>query len=348
MPVDLSARAHGLLLGLAVGDALGLPAEGLGPHKMARFRPWRGRFIGTYSMCSDDTEHASFVVQSLLAQPDSADQFARRLGWCLRGWFVTLPAGIGWATLRACLKLWLGFPPQHSGVFSAGNGSAMRVAPIGLRFAHDAARRHAFVRASTCLTHTDPKALTGALAIAEIIAWQVREQCLPAPADLLALLGALAPTDPDWQKIIGKLASALASHKNVAEFAADLHLHKGVSGYIYATVPVAIYAWYHHYGDFRASLEAVLNLGGDTDTVGAITGALAGASGAEIPAAWCACLWEWPRTPTVLARMAARLAECSANNRSARPVAYFWPGLIPRNILFMLIVLGHGLRRLWP
>jgi ADP-ribosylglycohydrolase len=49
-------------------------------------------------MVSDDTEHTVFVAQSLLAHPNSPELFARRLGWCLRGWLLSLPAGMA----RAC------------------------------------------------------------------------------------------------------------------------------------------------------------------------------------------------------------------------------------------------------
>ena len=61
-----------------------------------------------------------------------------------------------------------------------------------------------------------------------------------------------------------------------ADFAIALGLARGVTGYVYHTVPVAVYAWLRHYGDFRATVEAALDCGGDTDTVGAIAGALAG------------------------------------------------------------------------
>ena len=69
------------------------------------------------------------------------------------------------ATARACLKLWLGFPPKRSGVYSAGNGPAMRSALLGAYFYDDRAHIERFVTASTTLTHTDPRALTGALAV---------------------------------------------------------------------------------------------------------------------------------------------------------------------------------------
>ena len=61
------------------------------------------------------------------------------------------------ATARACLKLWLGFSPERSGVYSAGNGPAMRSALIGAYFCEDQDMIERFVTASTRLTHTDPR-----------------------------------------------------------------------------------------------------------------------------------------------------------------------------------------------
>ena len=125
---DRTERFRGLMLGTAVGDALGLPAEGISRRrgrKLFRGR-WRHRFLPGVGMLSDDTEHTVFVAQSLLAHPDSAGRFVRRLAWCLRLWLVTLPAGVGFATLRSIFLLWVGMPPGRSGIYSAGNGPAMR------------------------------------------------------------------------------------------------------------------------------------------------------------------------------------------------------------------------------
>ena len=76
----------------------------------------------------------------------------------LRFWLLGLPGGIGYATLKAILKLWLGFKPEHSGIFSAGNGPAMRSAIIGVCYGNDSQKLRELVKASTRLTHTDPKA----------------------------------------------------------------------------------------------------------------------------------------------------------------------------------------------
>lgn len=167
----------GVLLGTAVGDSLGLPAEGMSRQRIrARWGGvWRHRFLGGHGMVSDDTEHTLFVAQALLTHPDDPFAFQRCLAWKLRLWLLGLPAGIGLATLEAILKLWAGISPDRSGVWSAGNGPAMRSAIIGAYFAGDPAKRRAFVSASTRLTHTDPKAETGALAVAEAAAWAMNQ-----------------------------------------------------------------------------------------------------------------------------------------------------------------------------
>ncbi len=347
-------RLRGLLIGTAVGDALGLPAEGLSRRRVRRLYPgrWRHRLIFGRGMISDDTEHTLFVAQSLLRHPDSPKRFARRLGWCLRGWLLALPVGIGFATLRAIGKLWLGFPPSHSGVWSAGNGPAMRVAIIGGFFAHDPSQRAAYVAASTRITHTDPKALIGASAIAELAAWIVRERLTQRPPleSFLALLRARGPDDRDWQALVDAMDHAAREQRTVAELAERLGLEKGVTGYIYHTVPIAAYAWFQHGDDYRQALTAVLDCGGDTDTVGAIVGALAGATVGEagIPETWRTGIADWPRSLPVLGVLADRLAAVALTHRPTSAVRYGWPALPARNLVFLLIVLAHGFRRLLP
>ena len=86
------------------------------------------------------------------------------------------------------------------------------------------------------------------------------------------------------------------------------------------------------------------------DVLEAIAGALAGAVVGDvgIPGDWLRGLRDWPRSQTVLSAVGARLAECSSTDRICSPVSYFWPGLVPRNLLFLVVVLLHGFRRLLP
>ncbi len=352
---DTRERFRGLLLGTAVGDALGLPAEGISKRrarKMFRGR-WRHRFLPKHGMVSDDTDHTLLAAQCLLAHPRSADRFARRLAWCFRLWFLTLPAGVGFATLRSILRLWVGFPPARSGVRSAGNGPAMRVAALGAFFAGAPEHLDDYVSACTRITHTDPRALTGAKVVAHLAARAIRWRS-DEPPDLDDLLDVMRSAgsagDREWEDTLELLRRAGERKLSVDEFAASLGLDNGVSGYIYHTVPVAIYAWYRHFGDFESTLSETLTCGGDTDTAAAIAGALAGAVLGErgIPRDWVEGILDWPRGPRVMCEIADRLAAGDTDLQSCRPVSYFWPGLLPRNLFFLIVVLAHGLRRLAP
>ncbi len=263
-------RFTGLLLGTAVGDALGLPAENLSAEKIRRrWRgQWRMRFIFGRGMVSDDTEHTLMVAQALLAQPKDAMAFQRTLAWKFRWWFASLPGGVGLATAKACLKLWLGFPPGKSGVNSAGSGPAMRSAVLGAYFANDPERRRDFVLASSRLTHRGWQAETAALAVAESVALTIMNRGQPEASRVMSVLRQLS-SETKWQSTLAVLEVSLNAREAVSDFAARLGLERAVSGYSMHVVPVAIYAWLRHPNDFRAALISALDCGGDTDTVGA-------------------------------------------------------------------------------
>jgi ADP-ribosylglycohydrolase len=342
-------RLCGLLLGMAVGDALGLPREGLSPRRAARmFRgPLRHRLVFGRGMISDDTEHACMTAQALLRAPHDPDAFARSLAWRLRGWLIGVPAGIGLATLRAVVRLWLGFPPNRSGVFSAGNGPAMRAPILGACLGPDADELCRYVRASTRLTHTDPKAERGAMLIA--LAAHHAATSVAGEFDADAFLDRAdveAADDPELASLIVTLQEHLRRDATPAEFAASLGLQRGVSGYMYHTVPIALYCWLRSPGDFGRAITDAILLGGDADTVGAIVGGLVGAGVgmSGIPPSWLDGLIDSPRSTAWI----RRVGETLGAERAAGPVPLAWPALPPRNLAFMVIVLLHGVRRLLP
>ena len=346
MKVQLTTQGRilGLLLGGAVGDAIGLPAEGMSAERIARRWPGelKHRFVFGRGMMSDDTEHAAMTAQALIVAAGDVEMFRRCLAWKLRWWFLGLPAGVGLATARACVRLWLGLSPERSGVYSAGNGPAMRSAIIGAAFAHDETRRRGFVRASTRLTHTDPRAETAALAVAEAAAWIVRGE---SPEQFQARLPALSE-DGEWLRVCGIFAGGLTGGQSVKQFAKDLGLKSAVTGYAFHTIPVALFAWLRHRGDYREAIQSAVRCGGDTDTIAAIAGSLAGCEVGRggIPGEWLAGLNDWPRSKNWLGQVAVRLADHDAR----QPVYLFWPGIIPRNLFFLAAVLVHGLRRMFP
>jgi ADP-ribosylglycohydrolase len=351
-------RVAGVVLGTAVGDALGLPREGLSPRRARRLFGGpllRHHFLFGRGMVSDDTEHTCMVAQALLRAPDDVGAFARSLAWQLRLWLLGLPAGTGRATLRAVLKLWLGFPPHRSGVWSAGNGPAMRAAVLGVSLGQDRERLRAFVRASTHITHTDPQAERGAF----LVALAAHPGATHGPRGVRGevFLGEARQATPDLDDKLRGLLGAVEAHLTraapAAELAADLRLGRGVTGYVYHTVPLALYCWLRHPGDFREAVEEVIGLGGDADSTGAVVGGIVGATvgAGGIPPDWVNCLFEWPRSAAWLRNLAGRLSDqfpSGGDPKSRGPLSLFWPGLVPRNLLFLAVVLAHGFRRLLP
>jgi hypothetical protein len=122
---------------------------------------------------------------------------------------------------------------------------------------------------------------------------------------------------------------------------------------MYHTAPAALFCFIRYAGDFRASVESVIRLGGDTDSTAALVGSLAGAYGgvAAIPEEWLSGLWNWPRSMTWMQQLAERLAAqfpMEGPAESPGPLTVFWPGLILRNAIFNATVAVHVLRRILP
>jgi ADP-ribosylglycohydrolase len=358
MSLDREA-IRGCLLGQGVGDALGLPCENLGSRRARRLFPHidRYQFFFRRGMFSDDTEHACLTAQALLRSGGDLARFQRDLAKRLRWWVLGLPAGIGRATLRACTRLWLGWSPQRSGVWSAGNGPAMRAPILGVCLGADLDRLLPFVRASTRMTHTDPKAEWGALAVAWATHRAAETRCSApqSPGDVIAdLLTVLRSScGPEVAKLVEALEASvpcLEAGRTTEEFAAHLGRTRGVSGYMYHTVPVALYAWVRYQDDFRTAVQSVIRCGGDTDTVAAITGALVGArvGPAGIPAEWLSDIIDWPRSVRWVEALADRVAagDWQTAVQRAQPLAVW--ALPARNAVFFGCVLVHVARRLLP
>lgn len=340
--MELPDRLAGCLVGTAVGDSLLLIGEQLSRSRIARWYPGplRHRFIGGHGMISDDTEHSFLVARCLHLESDDAQAFARRLAWRLRWWIVCAPAGLGAATLKACLRLWIGFPASRSGVFSAGNGPAMRVAIIGARFATDGLRRSAFVQVATGITHRHPQALAGAQAVAETAAWIVRGEPV---AGLWTILESCS-TDPGWAAAVATLRSWHGGGGSVDDLARSLGCPEAVSGWMLHSVPLALGAWLRHRADAEAGLTAIFRCGGDTDTIGAIAGAWYGLDRGEeaFPAAWIGRVADWPLSVQVLRETGRGLVLPAAS------VPWSWWAYPLRNLCFLAMVIVRGLLRLAP
>lgn len=341
----------GCLLGTAVGDALGLPYEGLDPRKAARVlgKPDRHRLFFGRGMISDDTEHTCMVAQSLLESGNDLDLFLDRFSKRLRWWIVCLPAGVGLATARSCIRLWLGYRPDKSGVRSAGNGAAMRAALLGVAI-EDFDTMLSFVRGSTRITHLDPKAEFGAIAVA--IA--AREFAAPVRCSperwLYSVEKAVGDDALEFTMLLKRVVLSVQRGESTKSFAASLGLDRGVSGYVYDTVPICAHAWLSHPDDYREAITSVIQCGGDADTTAAIVGGVVGARvGLKgIPQDWIDGLRDWPRSTHWISALADRLSESRGLSiRSGVPTLNPLAILL-RNLIFLLVVLVHGFRRMIP
>lgn len=352
MPSPTSHSIIGCLLGTAVGDAIGLPYEGLSKCRQRRMYPsLKGHnFFFGRGMVSDDTEHTCMVAEALIVSSGDVQRFQKDLAWRLRFWLIAVPAGVGSATLRAILKLWLGFRPDRSGVFSAGNGPAMRSAILGVCYGDDPQKLGELVRVSTRLTHTDPKAEFGALAVAIASHLSSRQSNVSPQHYYEILQNFLGAEATEFLELIRACCDSVNAQQRTESFAATLGLENGISGYVYHTVPVVIHCWLSYQQDYPGAILAIIRCGGDTDTTAAILGGIIGASVGEegILKLWLQGLWEWPRNVQWIKLVGNRLANVVDREVFCQSLSVPIFGIFVRNLLFMIVVIVHGFRRLLP
>ncbi|MCM2371420.1 ADP-ribosylglycohydrolase family protein [Aporhodopirellula aestuarii] len=359
----------GCLLGTAVGDALGLPYEGLSPNRAHGLLgpPDRYRFCFGRGMISDDTEHTCMVAQSLIESGNDVNEFTRRFARRLRWWILAFPAGVGKATALSGFRLWLGakLPTPSAthgsltdtcGVFSAGNGPAMRATIFGAAIG-DREVLLAMVRASTRLTHTDPKAEFGAVTVALAARESRKSGPINANLWLQTIVDTIGEQGVEFSELLSQAVQSATSGEPTQRFAESLGLGNGVTGYTYHTVPVAIHAWLSNPKDFRRAVTTTIRCGGDADTTAAIVGGIVGAGvGREgLPKDWLDGLRDWPRSLRWIENLGIQLAssrsaiesnECQSTQSTVSRVNLI--AVIIRNLVFLFVVLFHGFRRLAP
>ena len=341
----------GCIWGTAVGDALGLAFEGMSPRRIARLTGSRltHRLLFGYGMLSDDTEHTCMVAQTLIRAGNDPDKFQSGLAWRMRWWLLALPAGIGLGTLRALIKLWLGISPDRSGVNSAGNGPMMRSALLGVHLGNQPDLLKQFVCINTRITHRDPRAERAAQIIAWAAGCNATHQTV-TPDTITTQLNEWLQEDEELAALVAQVVESARAGDSAMDFCRQQNMGKGVSGYCYNTLKVVLQIWLRHPRDFEAGITEAIRCGGDTDTVAAILGGIIGAGcGVEnIPEEWKNRIRDWPRSPRWINEVIRQLADTRLVNLPRHPDALFLPFTLTRNLLFMVLVLAHGFRRLLP
>ncbi len=247
----------GCLLGGAIGDAWGSTAEGAGIGA-AISQPWH---------LTDDTQLTIATCEAILDVERVLPEriAARFLVWFREGRLT----GVGASTLKALRDLSLGAHWALAGARgerAAGNGAAMRVAPLAFILDGSDARSRQVLRDVCRITHHHDEADVGALAV--ILAIQAAG--MGQEVQLAVLAGRL----PDSRVRDRLLALERASERSIQAVAAQ----SGASGFVVESVPLALLAASRGPDlGFEAVLGQVIDSGGDTDTVASIAGQVMGA-----------------------------------------------------------------------
>jgi ADP-ribosylglycohydrolase/predicted NAD-dependent protein-ADP-ribosyltransferase YbiA (DUF1768 family) len=287
--VDYRDKYRGALVGVGIGDALGRPAEGKGPGwlkadygTITDFIPWNGWRGGPEGTLTDDSELTIALAESLIErrEMDPVDFGRRCAAW------VHVGRGKGRATAAACLNLIDGVSWEHSGSKSAGNGAAMRAAPIALFHPVDVSRLRKDAAISAVVTHADPTAALSAAAIAYVIAELVHTR--PGDLDIDALLERMCASledmsDPELpeRKPGGGTVRLLDRMREMGDrldqSPDELFGYTFNGAFVSESLPAALWCFLRSPDDPELVLTTAVNGGYDADTVAAMAGAMAGA-----------------------------------------------------------------------
>lgn len=285
---DAIARARLSLEGLSIGDALGGFYEFGTAERLSHVVEHRQIPNVTWHY-TDDTNMALSIYETLrlhggIDQDALAGSFmehyelSRGYGRGVRSWMARCTDGEDWRHVARTL-----FRGTHG---SFGNGSAMRVAPIGAYFADDpdAAAHHAALSAE--ITHAHPEGIAGAIAIAvgAAVAWQSRHEMTTRSQ----FLSRVIPYIPDGVIREGvQKAYDMPPHLNITMLA-SFHLGNGRDVKCSDTVPLALWLSATYLYEYEEAIWQTISAGGDVDTLAAMVGGIVALSSGEatIPPEW--------------------------------------------------------------
>lgn len=278
--MDTRERAVGSVLGLALGDALGAPFEFLRavavPDPLPAFEfEWMSLPPGT---TTDDTAMARNLVRSLVerGELDTNDVLARHISW-----LGTHPPDVGNLTRIVLSRAAEGhadaareYVEQRGPEVSAGNGSVMYCAPLGVAYAFRPDDLFALAPAVSAVTHWDERCRTACLAITLAVAALVRGEL----GDRAVIDAVAAVVEREGGEELEYLVEAAGRARPIDGPDMGFSLFAaGIALQVAAEEP-----------PFAEGLRHVVGLGGDTDTNAAVAGALLGALHGRVglPEAW--------------------------------------------------------------
>ena len=307
----LQDKFRGAILGCFLGDAFGAGFEGMSPDgAISRLSTLSEKFPRTYT---DDTDMTLALAESIVESgkvdsEDIADKFSQ---------LCDLTRGYGIGTIKAvhALRGGTAWHQVSRVVFekgSFGNGAAMRVSPVGLFYHHDleVLRRAATDQAN--ITHTHPLGQWGAVMQASSVGLAVLQdprKPLKKEEILIELREILWPGPVEYQKALNEIENIFARGKRIEGREIARRLGNRIEAH--RSVPSASYLALAYSPDFQDAIRAAISLGGDTDTIAGMVGAIAGAHVGErgLPEEWIEQLEEGPRGRSFARELAGRLFE---------------------------------------
>jgi ADP-ribosylglycohydrolase len=307
----LKDKFRGAILGCFLGDAFGAGFEGMSPDEViSRLSTLSENFPRTYT---DDTDMTLALMESIIESGKvDPEDIANKFSQC-----CDLTRGYGIGTIKAvhALRAGVAWHQVSRVVFekgSFGNGAAMRVSPVGLFFHHDleALREAAMDQAN--VTHTHPLGEWGAVMQASCVGLallQDPKKSLTKEKIIIELREILWPGPVEYQKALNEMENIFAQGKKVETRVIARRLGNGVEAH--RSVPSASYVAMTYSPDFQDAIRAAISLGGDTDTIAGMVGAIVGAHVGErgLPVEWIEQLEEGPRGLSFARELAGRFFE---------------------------------------
>ena len=278
-----------------MGDALGMPTEFMTPEQIAAefgrvenlvaAPAWHPHVALPLGSITDDTGQALALAEVYLRDGRMTAEAAGRalLEWA-EGCGEQLALVMGPSTRRALEVLRAGADPRQSGRKGKTNGAAMRVAPVGIVQAGSLEAAVADTIEACLPTHGTTLAISGAAAVACAVAEAMRND--PSLDDVLeaAMEGAVRGREhgawtwtPPLETRIGLAIQQVRSAEDDAGALQALYGVVGVDMLVTESIPTALGLVVLAAGDPMRAVRYAANLGGDSDTIGAIAGAICGA-----------------------------------------------------------------------
>jgi len=293
---DLEDRAHATLCALALGDSMGMPTEFQPPEEIRELYGWVDTILApdprhyhykdmVRAQYTDDTELSLEVLDAIVRCGGvSLESAVNALETWVRKFDVFNKSYLGPTSKKALEGIFAGGDPVEIGREGTTNGAAMRVTPIGIVNAGNP-EQAALDAATLCLpTHGSNRAMAGAGAVAAAVAEALSDSSTLESVLDAARRGAVIAEKRGFPKGESRLLNLLdemlelsAETTDDADFLAKVFGRIEYSMDCEDTVAVVLAFFDRCKGDPMMAARLGANLGGDTDTIGALAAAICGA-----------------------------------------------------------------------